>query len=604
MIAQEDSRPAGRIDWRDWSEPTFAEARRTDKPILLRLSAVWCHWCHVMDSTSDREPEAIRLLNENYIPIRVDIDHFPDVSERYNFGGFPTSAILTPEGEIMTGGTYIPPREFVELLRSVEDMYRTRKDEVEKRLREARDHEKAHRKETAPSAQGTPGALDAARKVLEDTTTSVLLHFDADHGGFGTAPKFPHPAALELTLRRWLETGDKEYATIVRRTLHAIQSGALWDKEEKAFFRYATNANWTTPHYEKMLEGNAGLLSNYATAARAFNHAEWFQVVREQTEYLRRVLRDPTTGLFAGSQDADEAYYALARAERQGQKPPFVDRTRYTDWNAQMIVALFDGYVATGDPLFRADGLQALDRLVAEHYRPDLGFHHFSRPGEPAQRTGLFTDQVHALYALLRGHELTGRADLMRLAEATYAHAKKTLWDPSESRFLDRVVTGKELGRLRKKNPTVVENGIALRCLLRLAEFSPSDVFRADAEALLRSYRPESDRWGIFAASLATGALEFAHAPLVVHVVAEGDEAARFLEQVGQIRHPFVLVRVLTAEAALDAATNQGLGTISAPGLFACSGRTCSRVYRPGEPFAEALSHLVAPAGAQKSSTG
>src|SRR5687767_8993485 len=113
-----------KIHWRDWGKKSFDEAERDGKPILLRLSAVWCHWCHVMDSTSDQEPRAIELLNTRYVPIRVDIDKMPDVRERYNFGGYPTSAFLTPGGDILTGGTYIPPEKFVELLEAVDAAYR------------------------------------------------------------------------------------------------------------------------------------------------------------------------------------------------------------------------------------------------------------------------------------------------------------------------------------------------------------------------------------------------------------------------------------------------------------------------------------------------
>src|SRR2546427_7169514 len=171
-----------KIQWLEWGKDSFEKAQSLGKPILLDITGSWCHWCHVMDNTSYSDPAVIDLVNKNFIPVRVDTDKRPDVNRRYNMGGWPTTAFLDNEGRIITGGTYIPPQQLREVLRSVLDFYGTNKGKVGSKLQPTR----------IPQAKNEP----LSDKITKDIATTVAVNFDMDYGGFGFEPKFP-------TQRRW-----------------------------------------------------------------------------------------------------------------------------------------------------------------------------------------------------------------------------------------------------------------------------------------------------------------------------------------------------------------------------------------------------------------
>ncbi|MBV9276933.1 MAG: thioredoxin domain-containing protein, partial [Candidatus Eremiobacteraeota bacterium] len=179
---------AHEIQWRPWSAQTFAEAQAQDKPVLLAISAVWCHWCHVMDETTYSSPHVAQILNERYIPIRVDNDQRPDINARYNMGGWPTTALLTPNGMTLTGGTYVPEHQMLQMLEGVERYYREHRGEIEQRIGELR---------TRPHPQRGGDLRDSmVTRVVEEISDG----YDDVYGGFGTQPKFPQTEQLELLL--------------------------------------------------------------------------------------------------------------------------------------------------------------------------------------------------------------------------------------------------------------------------------------------------------------------------------------------------------------------------------------------------------------------
>ncbi|HEX6061913.1 MAG TPA: DUF255 domain-containing protein, partial [Candidatus Limnocylindria bacterium] len=175
---------ASEIAWRAWGDEAFREARSADKPVLLAISAVWCHWCHVMDETSYSDPAVIAGVNERYIPIRVDNDERPDVNRRYNMGGWPTTAFLTPDGEILNGATYIPPDAMRRSVAEIADHWRDKRSELEPRLRELKAHE-------ADAHAQRPGDLDWS--IVGAIGALIRGQYDSEYGGFGREPKFPQP---------------------------------------------------------------------------------------------------------------------------------------------------------------------------------------------------------------------------------------------------------------------------------------------------------------------------------------------------------------------------------------------------------------------------
>ncbi len=297
------------VDWYPWSEEAFEKARREDRPILLDIGAVWCHWCHVMDRESYENPDVARIINENFVAIKVDRDERPDIDARYQQavgaltgeGGWPLTAFLTPDGRAFFGGTYFPPTDahgrpaFVRVLLSVARYYRENRSDV---LQAAADLYRQLAAPPRPAGTLNPDVLAAA----ED---SLRRAFDPSHGGFGRAPKFPHPAAVEFLLRRHFRTGAPDLLEMAVLTLDRMARGGIHDQVGGGFHRYATDARWILPHFEKMLYDNAALLLAYTHGYQATGQEQFRAVARDTLDFLTGVLWDPDQGAFRGSQDAD-----------------------------------------------------------------------------------------------------------------------------------------------------------------------------------------------------------------------------------------------------------------------------------------------------------
>src|SRR5438477_7102766 len=314
---------AHEINWHTWSEEAFSDARRLNRPILLSISAVWCHWCHVMHETTHSHPAVIDLINREYVPVRVDNDVRPDINQRYNMGGWPSTAFLTPSGDILTGATYMPPDQMASALLRIADYYRANQAEVASRVLEAR-------KRAASGVARSAGPLepDPADLILD----AVRSAYDEEYGGFGGAPKFPQSDAILLLLEQSVLRSDPELRRMAEHTLERMTGGGTYDQVEGGVFRYATTQDWSVPHFEKMLEDHAALVQALALAGMT-------EALDKTTAYLDRVLRDPKTGLYAGSQDADEHYYSMDREERRAAAAPFVDRRVYSAGNAALAIA-------------------------------------------------------------------------------------------------------------------------------------------------------------------------------------------------------------------------------------------------------------------------
>ncbi|MGA7910789.1 MAG: DUF255 domain-containing protein, partial [Candidatus Dormiibacterota bacterium] len=284
------SNRAAEIRWQPWSAGAFDLARRTGRPILLSISAVWCHWCHVMDETSYSHPGVIDLINREYVPIRVDNDVRPDINQRYNMGGWPTTAFLTPSGDILTGATYMPPDQMADALARVAAYYHANQAEIASKALEGR-------KRAAMGVARSAGELDST--AVDAVLEAVRSAYDPQYGGFGSAPKFPQTEAILLLLEQSQLRGDSALGQMASNTLERMAVGGTYDHVGGGFFRYSTTQDWTVPHFEKMLEDHAGLVDSLALAGMS-------GVLDTTTGYLDRVLRDPESGLYAGSQDADE----------------------------------------------------------------------------------------------------------------------------------------------------------------------------------------------------------------------------------------------------------------------------------------------------------
>ena len=298
------------VAWYPWGDAAFAAARAADQPILLDIGAVWCHWCHVMDGESYENPALAELLNQHYVCIKVDRDERPDVDARYQRavqamtgqGGWPLTAILTPDGEVFYGGTYFPPedrygrpgfRAVLEQVRAFWREHRARALEQAAALRRAI----ASRADQASPGVLTPGAMLAAERA-------ILAEADPAWGGFGTEPKFPHPGAIQWLMGRWADGGSSQLRLVAEDALRAMTNGGIHDQVAGGFHRYSVDRQWIIPHFEKMSYDNSELLRVYAGAAALFDDAEHAEVAQGIVRWVREVLADPAGG-YGTSQDAD-----------------------------------------------------------------------------------------------------------------------------------------------------------------------------------------------------------------------------------------------------------------------------------------------------------
>jgi uncharacterized protein YyaL (SSP411 family) len=300
------------IQWREWGEEAFAAAQRENKPMLLDIGAVWCHWCHVMDRESYDDPEIAAVVNEHFIAVKVDRDERPDIDSRYQAavqavsgqGGWPLTAFLTPDGKPFYGGTYFPPNDgygrpsFRRVLLSIANAYKEKHGDV---------IEQAKMVETAiaqsESFAGRSGRVSAG--AIEAIEKSALSMFDAQHGGFGQAPKFPHPSALDLLIERYAKNGNPQLREMIVTTLEHMARGGVYDQLAGGFHRYSVDERWVVPHFEKMCYDNSELLKNYVHGYQATGEEFFAEVARDIIRWMDEWLSDREHGGFYASQDAD-----------------------------------------------------------------------------------------------------------------------------------------------------------------------------------------------------------------------------------------------------------------------------------------------------------
>jgi hypothetical protein len=549
------------IRWEAWGEAAFERARREDKPILLSISAVWCHWCHVMDHTTYGVAAIAQKIHENYVPVRVDNDVRPDVNARYNMGGWPTTAFLTPDGITITGATYLPPDQMTNVLDEIQRFYRTNKDEIAARGEQLRGRARTY--EPARNADIT--------EAMPQHVVAQLAHaYDPLYGGFGEAPKFPQPEALEALLLEHRVTGAAEPLEMVRNTLAHMAAGGTYDHEEGGFFRYSTTRDWSVPHFEKMSEDHAGLLRVLAQLS-AFVDEPWIvKTLRSATAYVRAALRDPQTGFFAGSQDADEAYYAKPLAERRAMKVPFIDRRSYANWTAQLAGAFLAVGNALHDDTFAQEAVQTLDAMHERLRDADGLLYHLLAPGESASVRGLLGDQGAYLRALLDAHEYTGEARFLERAQQQ-ADLILAHFAAENGGFYDSACFEQPLGNLVIADRPIGNNGTVADALLRLGALAGDQRYRESAERTLLLYAKTYEQAGSFAATYVRAARRYMAAETTVRIV--GDIAATQPFRDAALERLSPLTGILTI-APHDAA-RFGLPATTSPTAYVCNGTRC-----------------------------
>lgn len=472
------------VAWESWNRAAFARAAAERKPVLLAICASWCSSCREMDRTTYSEPSVATFVNERFVPIRVDADERPDVAERYNLGGWPTTAFLTPDGRILGGGTFVSVDRMPRVLEQVAGGF------------QAIDSGGG----SGDSAQECTSPTDSATELQDDEIVRrVFATFDARHGGFGREPKFPLIAPLQLALDLWVETSDDAAGSVVLATLDGMGWGALYDAVDGGFFRYAATRDWQSPHFEKLLDVNAALTGLYLAAGEAMQIARFTERAADTLRYIQTWLADPVDGGWRGSQQADQRYYEAASAEtRRDIPPPAVAVAMYADSNALMTQTALRAARVFDDEGLRQFAVKSLERVLLACYKPGQGVAHCF-DGEPRVR-GLLADQFAMASACLDLFDLTGNVVYEMMAEELAQYAVRLMWDEPAGGFFDRAEDdGDPPGLMRRLKPFAI-NCDASRTLRRLADVSGEPEFAGFADRILSAMAPLASSQGPLAA--------------------------------------------------------------------------------------------------------
>jgi uncharacterized protein len=621
------------VHWLPWGEAAFARARAEDKPILLDIGAVWCHWCHVMDGESYEDPGVAEVLNREFVCVKVDRDERPDVDTRYQRavqalsgqGGWPLTAFLTPDGEVFFGGTYFPPEGnhygrpgFGSVLREIARAYREEREKIAGNARAIRQH--------VTESLNEAKAGDVSAALVVDAADQMARLFDIRYGGFGSAPKFSHPAACEFLLARWHDTKLDWQREVVERSLTAMAKGGIRDHVGGGFHRYAVDERWIVPHFEKMSYDNSELLKAYLSAYAALGTPLFREVASGIVDWVLEVLSDGAA--FATSQDADVAFgddgdywtwtleeakaeltaregavvasvFDVAetgemhhnpkknvlwwkqdpagdddwqvlraairklKAARDRRSAPYVDRAAYVNWNAMMAAAFLQAGAVLDRPECNSLALKVLERVWGT-WDGVRGMGHLIGREEP---WGMLDDNVQAAAAFLDAYEATGNAAWLERAEAVMSLCDRLHWDEAAGGYFD--VAHGDLAYLGTKGkpvqdaPTPSPNGVAALVLARLAALTDKPAWRARLDRQLAAFAGGARDLSLYGATLLR-AVDWA-----VHPVTRIDVAGPSGEGPACAMHLLALQTYRPRKAVVRTVAARPRATV-------CVGTTCS----------------------------
>ncbi len=491
---------AGRIRWNEWGPAVFERAQTEGKLVFLDISATWCHWCHVLDETSLSDPRVIALLHDAFVPVRVDTDRRPDINERYNQGGWPTTAVLLPDGRLLSGATYLPPDALLDLLARCIAFCRGGGDRMAPYPAEPANGE------GGPAGEGADVAAAPHSEDLALVGHAVLAQYDPAHPGFFREPKFLHAELLSFLRDAWILDGNREAGDRLLRILRTMGASGVCDPVGGGFFRYATRRDWTAPHYEKLLVDNAEMLDLFATACARSGDRELLRTAEGIAGFLFGTLGDPETGAFFSSQDADEGYHRLPPGERARRAAPAIDRTIISEYNARAASALVAAHGALGPRLSAATGGgTVLDRarrvclhLQGALWSPRDGQRRFVDAG--VAEAGHLADNVETAAAYLDLWDATGERACLDFAGEVLDWTVRRLYSAKARGFLDRRPLGGDPPAAAAPVVPFAPNARAAGALIRFAREAVRTDLVAVAEQVLAGLSAERDRRGAFGA--------------------------------------------------------------------------------------------------------
>lgn len=491
---------AHRIEWLPWARSTFDRAQSEDKPVLLSITASWCYWCHVMDETTYSDPDVQSLLADNFIAVRVDNDHQPDVNVRYNVGGWPTTAFLTPHGGLIGGATYLPPDQFLAMLMELQDAYRADKPRLYEQSRGLLHQRREH-------ARRVMAGPEVDRSLTDRVSRIVAGAYDAVHGGFGSDPKFTNPSILRFLLHLYRTTGEDFYAAMLRKSLDSMAGSPVYDAVDGGFFRYSATGDWSEPQREKLLEDNVQLARVYLDASIVLENGQdgagsrYREVAESTFSFVIEHLYDPEACGFHGSQGAHSDYFSLGREQRAETPPPAVDPSCYASLDSLAAANALDASWKIGGALGeRLDriGRDVLDRLDAQ--AAGGSFYRVRSRGESSTVPALMTDWAGFLAGLMQAHATTSEVRYLERAVDVAAILVDRYFDEAGACFFDIEADEDAVGHMQVREKQLPENMTAVQGLLRLYQATRNDDYRQLCEATLSAFAGVFREHGEFSA--------------------------------------------------------------------------------------------------------
>jgi uncharacterized protein YyaL (SSP411 family) len=584
------------IQWYEWAPEAFNRAQAEDKLILLDLMAVWCHACHVMDQTTYADPRVLALLQTNFIAVRVDTDQRPDLEARYRTGGWPTTSLLLPTGEILFQANSLEPEVMVELLQEAKVLYGSEKENLRKQADQLWDRVKEN-----VQAKQSPG--EALRPSMASHSADMMKkEFDSVNGGFRDHPKFFEPEAIQMALGYGFFENDVELINMGLTTLD--RQVALLDPVWGGFYRYAEQADWSQPHFEKMLTVQAQNLHNYVRAFQFTGNSEYKHIALRIIDYVETFLTDHRTGQFFESQDADvrdqegmtlvsgAEYFSRDRIHRKARGMPLVDRRMYTGSNADMAWAYLHASRVIGKPELQDKALNVLKRIVDERFDKKMGVAHGNIKGT-FRLQGILSDHIRLGLALVEAFRTTDDFRFLQQAEALVRTNHELLEDVNGGGFFDRSPSSDNLGLLNIPTKPARENIQAVRLYLDLFHLTNNDSYRSIAEQTLQSVVGTPQPLPVALIGLAVD--EWFRPPVHIAVVGMPDDV-RTKALWKEARQLYCPRKMLKSFDPHEGAMKWGGITFpydGRPAVFICTDRICLAPVYQAEGMKERLAELL-----------
>ncbi|MBK8095664.1 MAG: thioredoxin domain-containing protein [Planctomycetes bacterium] len=506
------------IAWSDFDADALQRAQAGDRPIVLLLTVPWCHHCRDLLASSFADPAVIAAIRDHFVAVHVDAERRPDVNERYGTGGWPSIAWLTPSGELIANDSWLGAAQLQQRLERVRSYWKQNKDDIQRGIQALWKDQR----ERQPDVRGR-----LSRQMVEDVTAAIYEKFDHRHGGFGDGAKFPHPEAIDFALVQVAKHDDERMREVVTVTLDRMIESPLHDTIHGGFFRFSKTPDWRSPNYEKLLDQNARVLRALLEAWQVLGRDSWRRAAEGIVDWMLTTMRDPQTGAFAGSQDADAEWYHLDRDGRARRAPPKIDKTIYCNANAMAISALFKAAAALGRPEWRTAAMTALQFLKQELFDGQEVYHYWDGT---YHLPGMLSDQAWTIRALIDASQHGGDADLLLPAEAIAERAIARQKAPGGG-FYDILHDPAQQGMMRRRNRSILENSVMAEALVRLSYLSRRPEFYREAIETLEAFAADYKEYGYYVAGYGRAVDLIFYEPLFLTIV-----AGRNSEQADELR--------------------------------------------------------------------